>query len=237
MSRGLPEQPHVVVHAAVSVDGATGGFEPDVERFYELAREFDEDITLTGADTILAQSRTLATAPRPGPTADGPLLAVVDGRRRVSQWDALRECGHWSDVVALRAAAHPRVSPTEPVRELVAGVWQVDLSVALADLTSEHAAQVVRVDSGGSLTGVLLGAGLVDEVSLLVHPRLVGDRSQRRWHGPRPLRRTRLKPLAVETLDRGLVWMRYRLESSRRFRRRPRPRARPGTRDAIPTDP
>jgi 2,5-diamino-6-(ribosylamino)-4(3H)-pyrimidinone 5'-phosphate reductase len=233
----VSELPHVVVHAAVSLDGATDGFEPDVERYYELAREFDEDVTLTGADTILAQSRSLALGPRPGPAPDGPLLAVVDGRRRVHQWDALRDCGHWSDVIALRAAAHPRRSPGERVRELTAGVWQVDLPTALRDLGSEHGAEVVRVDSGGTLTGVLLAAGLVDEVSLLVHPRLVGDRSERRWHGSPPLRRRPLTLLAASALDRGLVWLRYRLSASGRFTRRARRWARPGTRGGSPIAP
>ena len=100
--------PHVVVHVAVSLDGATTGFDPDVERFYALARTWREDLTLAGADTILAQERALAAAPRPGPAADGPLLAVVDGRGRVREWEALRDCGHWSDVIALqRLAAEP----------------------------------------------------------------------------------------------------------------------------------
>lgn len=205
------ERPHVVVHAAVSLDGATGGFEPDLERFHQLALDFEEDVTLTGADTILAQSRALATAPRPGPDADAPLLAVIDGRRRVRDWEALRDCGHWSDVIALRAAASPG-PPDAGVRELVAGVWQVDLALALADLAGDHGASVVRVDSGGTLTGALLAAGLVDEVSLLVHPELVADDSQRRWHGPRRVRSRRLAPSAAEALDRGLVWLRYRLE-------------------------
>ncbi|MEO0433105.1 MAG: dihydrofolate reductase family protein, partial [Cyanobacteria bacterium J06656_5] len=38
---------------------------------------------------------------------------------------------------------------------------------------------VVRVDSGGTLNGVLLRAGLVDELHLLVHPTLVGGTSQK----------------------------------------------------------
>jgi riboflavin biosynthesis pyrimidine reductase len=100
-------RPHVVVHVAVSLDGATTGFDPDVERFYELARMWREDVTLVGADTILAQEEALAAVPRPGPAADGPLLAVVDGRARVREWEALRDCGSWSGVLALRAGETP----------------------------------------------------------------------------------------------------------------------------------
>ncbi len=37
--------------------------------------------------------------------------------------------------------------------------------------------KTVRVDSGGKLNGELLRLGLVDEISLLVHPYLVGGQS------------------------------------------------------------
>jgi hypothetical protein len=62
-----PRRPYVVVHVAVSIDGHTTGFNVDLARFYSLLPTWQEDITLTGADTILAQERELAAAPRPGP--------------------------------------------------------------------------------------------------------------------------------------------------------------------------
>jgi 2,5-diamino-6-(ribosylamino)-4(3H)-pyrimidinone 5'-phosphate reductase len=194
-------RPRVVVHTAISLNGATTGFEPDVARFYALAQTWHEDVTLVGADTILAQEQALATAPRPGPAAGGPLLAVVDSRARVREWDALRDCGHWSGVVALRAGA--TVDP--PVREITAGEHRVDLAAALATLHDEGA-EVVRVDSGGELTGALLRRDLVDELSLLVHPCLAAGR---RWHGSEPAPRRRLELAASEPLDDGLVWLRY----------------------------
>jgi len=205
--------PHVVVHVAVSLDGATAGFEPDVAMFYELAQAFDEDVTLAGADTILAQERALAGAPRPGPAEGAPLLAVVDGRERVSAWEALRDCGHWSDVVALRAEPAAENAPGFP-REIVTEGERVDLEAALVVLGREGA-HTVRVDSGGGLNGALLERGLVDELSLLVHPLVSGDGSSA-WHGPRPPRAATLEPIASERLDTGgLVWLRYRVARAR----------------------
>jgi 2,5-diamino-6-(ribosylamino)-4(3H)-pyrimidinone 5'-phosphate reductase len=180
---------HVIVHAATSLDGATTEFQADVACFYELASRWSEDITLAGADTILAQEPMLADAPRPGPKPGGPLLAVVDGRRRVSQWEALRECGHWRDVVGLHAEDGERV----------------DLAASLARLEGD----VVRVDSGGGLNGALLRAGLVDEVSLLVHPCIVGGGATR-WYGSAT--GAGLRPVSVEQLQSGLVWLRYRVD-------------------------
>lgn len=214
-------RPHVVVHVAVSVDGATVGFAPDVARFYELAGTWHEDVTLTGADTILAQEPALEAQPGPGPSDDGPLLAVVDSRRRVRAWQALRDAGYWSAVVALRsgagradegATAHDEAA----VEELALGDERVDLDAALGAL-AQRGAKVVRVDSGGSLTGALLRAGLVDEISLLVHPCLAGlpdstapERVGHFWYGTEPPPASALRLVSAETFDEGVVWLRYR---------------------------
>jgi 2,5-diamino-6-(ribosylamino)-4(3H)-pyrimidinone 5'-phosphate reductase len=201
-------RPHVVAHLAVSLEGATTGFDVDVERFYELAQTWHEDVTLAGADTILAQEGQLATAPRPGPARDAPLLAVVDSRRRVTQWQALRDCGYWSGVVALRSRAVAPVADDE-VQEIVAGSQRVNLATALAALDEQHGARVVRVDSGGELTGALLRQRLLDELSLLVHPCTVGAASTHRWYGSQPPPSRTLTRLAAELLPGGLVWLRY----------------------------
>jgi 2,5-diamino-6-(ribosylamino)-4(3H)-pyrimidinone 5'-phosphate reductase len=204
-------RPHVVVHVAVSLDGATTGFEPDVGRFYALARSWREDVTLAGADTILAQEKALVDAPRPGPAADGPLLAVVDGRGRVRQWEALRDCGFWCGVLALRSAATPANAGGGHVPEIVTGVERVDLAAALGALGEREGARLVRVDSGGALIGALLAGGLVDELSLLVHPCLAGPGRNGAWHGSEPVPALALEPLARDTFEGGLVWLRYRV--------------------------
>ncbi|MGY1782570.1 RibD family protein [Geodermatophilus sp. SYSU D01036] len=212
-------RPHVVVHAAVSLDGASTGFPVDVGRFYALAGTWHEDVTLTGADTVLAREADLAGAPQPGPAADGPLLAVVDGRRRVTAWQALARAGYWSGVLALRAGDVPPGAATD-VEELSTAGDRVDLAAVLAELGRRGLRQV-RVDSGGSLTGALLAAGLVDEVSLLVHPVLVG--AGPRWHGAAPLPLVPLELTDCGSPDGGggLVWLRYRVRRGQDTRSTP----------------
>lgn len=174
------DRPYVVVHVAVSLDGSALGFQPDLAQFYSLAAEWKEDATLTGADTILAQEAELARAELPGPNQGGPLLAVVDSKCRVTAWDALRDVGYWSRVIALRGTPS---AATPGVEEIVAGGEHVDLAAALAGLRTQHSVRTVRVDSGGRLIGALLAARLVDEISLLVHPVLVPDNDRRVWWG------------------------------------------------------
>jgi 2,5-diamino-6-(ribosylamino)-4(3H)-pyrimidinone 5'-phosphate reductase len=203
------DRPYVVVHAAVSVDGSTAGFEPDVGRFYELAAAWHEDVTLAGADTILAQEAALAGAELPGPAPGGPILAVVDGRGRVGAWRALVDAGYWSGVVAVHTARTP--PRARDVQEIVAGSDRVDLAATLRVLQEDFGAGVVRVDSGGGLIGALLDAGLVDEVSLLVHPALASSDARRPWHGGGPGAAATMTLVAAQTLPGGLVWLRHRV--------------------------
>lgn len=205
-----PGRPHVVAHVAVSLDGATTGFAPDIGLFYELAAAWEEDVTLAGADTILAQEELLASAAGPGPAEGGPLLAVVDGRGRVSRWSELREAGHWSDVLALHSASTPPRPAGRAVRELVSGAERVDLHEVLRRLGEDEGARVVRVDSGGALIGALIEAGLLDELSLLVHPVLAGDGGTRVWHGAARRAGTGLRLVANDSLRGGVVRLAYR---------------------------
>jgi 2,5-diamino-6-(ribosylamino)-4(3H)-pyrimidinone 5'-phosphate reductase len=198
---------YVVVHVAVALDGATTGFPVDVGRYYELVRTWQEDVTLTGADTVLAQEQALRAAAGPGPAPGGPLLAVVDGRGRVAAWEALRGAGYWSDVVALRCAATPPRS-ARGVEEIVAGTDRVDLAAALQALGRRPGVQTVRIDSGGGLVGALLQRGLVDEISLLVHP-CWSDGSGRPWHGSPAAPPAELELLGAQALG-DLVWSRHR---------------------------
>ena len=204
-----PARPRVVVHVAVSLDGATTGFEPDVGTYYRLATTWAEDVTLTGAATILAQEPALADAPRPGPDPEGPLLVVVDSRGRVREWTALREVGHWCGVLAASAGRTPARPPG--VDEIVAGDERVDLVALLDALGRRTGIEVVRVDSGGALTGALLRTGLVDEISLLVHPVVVGA-AGRRWSGDVVLPPTSVTTMSSEVLDGDLLWLRFRID-------------------------
>jgi len=198
-------RPHVVAQLAVSIDGATTGFEADQARFYALATLWQEDVTLVGADTILAQESAVRTAEHPGPRPDGPLLAVVDSRHRVHNLETLRDLGYWSDVLALYSDQTPARPPDSATKELVTGYERVDLTESL-ELLGRRGAKVVRVDSGGSLIGALLDLGLVDELALLVHPVLVGDAP--RWYDTFN-RGLDLSLANLETFHPGITWLRY----------------------------
>jgi len=192
-----------VAQVAVSLDGRTAGFDADLARYYAMATLWQEDVTLVGADTILAQESVVRAGPRPGAREVGPVLAVVDSRARVREWDALRQLGHWSQVLALYADQTPARPPDAITPELVTGYEQVDLEEVL-DRLGGRGVRVVRVESGGSLIAVMLEQGLVDELALLVHPVIVGEGEP--WCGTAGVR---LEHAGTEVFKGGVVWSRY----------------------------
>jgi len=175
--------PRVLIHTAVSADGRTIGFDVDMGQFYGAVADWGADCMLTGADTIVLAPEYVPDDPSsPAPEVEpsnAHLLAVVDSRGRVHNWRWLKQFTQfWRDPLALVS----RATPGEYVEEvrcagcdvLVAGDEHVDLHAALELLAAERGVTRVRVDSGGALSGALLRAGLVHEISLMVYPVLVG---------------------------------------------------------------
>jgi 2,5-diamino-6-(ribosylamino)-4(3H)-pyrimidinone 5'-phosphate reductase len=105
----------------------------------------------------------------------------------------------------------------ERVDPIVVGGGRVDLRRALEQLAERFGVRTVRVDSGGTLNGALLRAGLVDEVSLLVHPYLVGGTSPRSPYLAEDLRpgadAVPARLSSVEQVADGLVWLRYEVSA------------------------
>lgn len=220
---------YVVAHNAVSIDGRIDGFIPDIGLYYELTETWDIDAHLVGADTLIEgeqetddASDSKANLPNEGDEqqkhGELPLLVVTDSKGRVSGWDKIRNQPHWSDLLVLCSDATSEEHLTQLAREgipyVVAGEDHVDLGGALDELANQGV-ETVLVDSGGTLNGALLRSGLVDEVSILVHPELVGGTSARSFvRGPDPDDgSTHLDLLAVDQPAENVVWLRYGVTS------------------------
>lgn len=217
-------RPYVVLHNAVSVDGRLDRFMADIGRFYRLASSWHEDVTLAGSNTIVAGDPGTAEYPDNGQVVaeggpEAPLLAVVDSGGRVRDWRPLLASGHWRGGLALLSertpADHIERLARQGVESLVLGADQVDLDAALAAL-SQRGAKTVRVDSGGGLNGALLRAGLVDEVSLVIEPCLVGGTSASSMFRAPDLDQSGcplpLEIVRCERLADGAVWLVYRVQ-------------------------
>lgn len=217
--------PRVVLHNAVSVDGRIDGFNVDMGLYYGLIGLWKEDATLVGSETILAAPEAEPDGEvAPGTVARDPedtraLLVVPDSQGRIRGWNWWRNQPYWRDVVVLCSKTTPAsyldYLESRGVAHLVAGEDRVDLRTALEELSARFGVKSVRVDSGGSLNGALLRAGLVDEVSVLIGPTLVGGVSARSiFRAPDPVvpeGAISVRLIHLEKLDGDHVWLRYEL--------------------------
>jgi len=88
----------------------------------------------------------------------------------------------------------------------------VDLKRMLETLASRYGVKKVLTDTGRILSTLLLAQGLVSEVSLLVHPVIVGEKSYPMFRGLRggfPM-----KLINEEKRPHGLAWLVYRVANA-----------------------
>ena len=182
---------HVVVNAATSVDGklssrrreqiAISGPE-DFDRVDRLRA--DSDAVMVGVGTVLADdpSLTLDESERRERRVDqgepaNPARVVADSRARTPTDTRILDDAATTYVLVADAAPDERVdalraSGAEIVR---AGADRVALPAAFEKLESAGVERLM-VEGGGELIFSLFDAGLVDELSAFVGPKLIGGR-------------------------------------------------------------
>ncbi|UYN93223.1 MAG: dihydrofolate reductase family protein [Enhydrobacter sp.] len=102
------------------------------------------------------------------------------------------------------------------VSYIFAGRTEIDLAAALETLNRELGIERLMLEGGGGANGALLRAGLVDEVSLVVCAAIDGStggpvvfNSGDADLGPAPIEAMTL--VSHDVLEKGAVWLRYRL--------------------------
>jgi 2,5-diamino-6-(ribosylamino)-4(3H)-pyrimidinone 5'-phosphate reductase len=230
-------RPTVVIFNCTSLDGRMDGGvgTADMGLYYQLASCWNADAMLSGSSTMLAAFGGAAFAGQiepPPPAApaseDGdaakelhplavPYLVVVDSRGRIHNWAQIQAQPFWRQVIVLCARLTPPAYLDELARQgvahIAAGEQRVDLRQALASLSTNYGIRTLRVDSGGALNGALLRAGLVDEVSVLLAPLLVGGETpQSIFVAPDLVSPEQAIPLRLthcEAVGEDRLWLRY----------------------------
>lgn len=222
--------PYVILYNAVSLDGRITGFNVDVELYYELASKWNIDAVLMGSNTVLTgfnvapgeifEETEEAFKPRKKDPEDSrPLLVVPDSKGQIRIWNELFKMPYLRDIVVLCSKSTPKeyldFLDKRFIDYIIAGEDQVDLQAALEKLNTEYGVKSVRVDSGGILNGVLLRAGLVDEVHVLFHPELVGGTKPTSIFQAPDLdslnQNIKVRLIHIEKLKDDIIWLKYRV--------------------------
>jgi len=216
--------PAVILHNEVSIDGSVKDFNSDMGTYYTIAARYKPDAHMVGSVTVLSASDDLPeeepadfTKPEISPSDPRPYWIIVDSKGVLSgKLHFYRRMEYIKGIIVLLSES----TPPEYIDYLkkrnfdliVRGTIYVDLKEALVELRDKFGIKTIITDSGGVLNSALIEQGLVNEISLIVSPQLVGASSTnlfRSLHMDQPMK---LRFKSCEAQNDGHVWLRYTLK-------------------------
>jgi 2,5-diamino-6-(ribosylamino)-4(3H)-pyrimidinone 5'-phosphate reductase len=211
----------------ISVDGRIDWGGGSDNPYYELVQQFGVDTDISGSNTILTAQFPDDPQKALGKVYDDwikkpsrPMHAIVDSKGKIKNWEIIKKQPWWKAYISLCSEETPK-SHLEylqgvGIRYIVAGKQNVDLRAALEKLYIEFNTQKVRLDCGGILNGVFLREGLIDEVSVIISPSLVGGMSPKTMFVAQDLETEEgvisLTLVNIEKIRDRYVWLRYKVQ-------------------------
>ena len=216
----------VIMHNSISLDGSFTDFEVNMGLHYQIASRYNADANLIGSNTIVTGIETYGGEMPPENEADFrkpvrdaalPYWVIAD-TQGITQ-GMLHTCRSFEfckDVIVL-VSQQTNEDYMNYLKErdydyLVCGNEHIDFRKVLSALNTKYGIKTILIDSGPTLNGILLSKGLIDEISLLISPTIVGSKSNRLLtYLNKGNQNVNLELLACEDLDGGLVLLRYKV--------------------------
>lgn len=217
--------PKVIIHNSISLDGSLTGFQPNMGLHYQIAGNYEPEVHLIGSNTVRTGIELFGNGVQPEVEADFekskrdknlPYWIVLDTKGVLK--GLLHSCRRFEfcrDVAVLISETTPR----EYVEYLekrnydyfTVGNEHIDLAKALKLLSAKFKAKTVLTDTGRILGNLLMEQGLVNEISLLVHPVVVGEKSYNLFGNVKENPQWKLRLQKQDRLDDGCVWLVYKV--------------------------
>jgi 2,5-diamino-6-(ribosylamino)-4(3H)-pyrimidinone 5'-phosphate reductase len=196
-----------------------------MELHYKIAGKFKPDAHLIGSNTIKTGIELYGNAPqeekkdfnKPDRSNKLPYWVIIDTKGILnSLLHEVRRFEFCKDVIVLILD----ITPKKYIQYLkerdydyhIIGKNYVNLKKALELLSKKYKIGTILTDSGRILGNHLLKQGLVSEISLLIHPIIVGDKSYNIFNALN--KKLQLKLLKNENLDKGYLWIVYKTSTA-----------------------
>jgi 2,5-diamino-6-(ribosylamino)-4(3H)-pyrimidinone 5'-phosphate reductase len=213
----------VILQNAISVDGKIVNFPVDMATYYAIMSLYKPGAHLTGSHTILSAVKNIPKEtisdlkpPKKRNNDRRPFLVVPDSRGRIRCWHLLRKSGYWKDCIALVCRNTPKdyleYLEKRSIKYIITGIKNVNYKKSFKFLKSRFKIKTIITDCGEKLNSLLLKSKLIDELSILIHPYLVGGISKKTvssYPFSSPVSRDNLKLLGFKVIDKELAWIKY----------------------------
>ncbi len=218
-------KPKVIIHNTISIDGEMLGFEIDSGLHYKIAKTYNPDIHLVSAQTlkqgikdilgeIPKESSQDFFKPIVNRNDKRPIWVIVDTRGYLrGLLHVLRRSSYCKDIVVLVCKTTPR-HYLKYLKErnydfILTGDFKVDFKKTFVIFQKKHRVKTILTDGGPALNGILLEKGLVDEISLLIAPIIVGKKDLKVFETLKETKKLQLK--SCKNLSKGYIWLTYKV--------------------------
>ncbi|MCX7000921.1 MAG: dihydrofolate reductase family protein [Candidatus Sumerlaeota bacterium] len=180
--------PKVILHSSISLDGSVLGFDVDMEKHYQIAGSYKADVHLIGSNTVEAGIKMFCPQipkeeesdfVKPKRNKNLPLWVIPDTKGKLKGLHHVyRRFDLCRDIVVLVSQKTPKnylayLNERDYDYHIV-GENHIDYKQALSLMVKKYNAKTVLTDTGKILNCILINNKLVDKISLLVHPVIVG---------------------------------------------------------------
>lgn len=216
--------PKIIIHNSISIDGSLTNFEPNMGLHYQIAGNYKPDAHLIGSNTIKKGIELYGEGIPPEEKIDfekqtrdknTPYWIIIDTKCNLK--GLLHTCRRFEfckDVIVLVSEKTTK-SYLKHLKERnydyhIVGKDYVNLKKALEPLSKKYKVKTILTDTGRMLGNLLLNHGYVSEISLLIHPFIVGNKSYNIFSDID--KNLKLKLIKKETLDKQYIWIVYTVE-------------------------
>lgn len=234
----MSERPRVICHMMSSLDGGLHpsrytespvGSKKEWDAAYEAVHEtLGGDAWLVGRVTMAEMAKGEPHPPSNHARVERPIhIANSDAERYAIAVDPSAKLHFKKPDISGDAAivllgsqvaeAHLAELALDGISYIVANDPEIDLSKSLETLRAEFGIERLLLEGGGTINGSFFAAGLVDELSVIVAPALVGRANEQRFvaFGEEGLKgKLQLSLVGFEPLGHELLHLRYTVTAS-----------------------
>jgi 2,5-diamino-6-(ribosylamino)-4(3H)-pyrimidinone 5'-phosphate reductase len=212
--------PKIIIHNSVSLDGSLTNFEVNMPLHYQLAGRFKADMHLVGSNTAkTGVTMFLQNVPKEKKEdlkkpkdKQGIPWAIPDSKAALKGLlHVMRQSEYCKDVVIFVSENTPK-DYVDYLKEreydyFVCGKKECDLRRVLELLSKEYVAKTILTDTGSILSNLLIEQGLASQISMLVHPVIVGKKSYNMFANIDS--NIKLKLVKKEFFENRYLWLVY----------------------------
>jgi len=216
--------PRIIVHNSISLDSSLTGFEVNMELHYKIANDFKPEAHLIGSNTIRTglelyegeiPEEEINDFEKQKRNTNLPYWIIIDTKGTLK--DMLHMCRRFEfckDLIILISDDTPEEYKSYLEKRnydyCIVGENHIDLNKALTYLYDKYNIKTILTDTGRILGNILINKDLVSEISLLVHPIIVGNNSYNMFG--EVLNKMKLRLIKTEILKEEYMWLIYKID-------------------------